>query len=75
VEITNKFVSLTTMITWFVWISSSSTAEPVPSACENRCNTEKRYAGLFEHEISGYILEEISDSINKAWMLGDGRFK
>ena len=33
---------------------------------------QKRYIALFEHEIAGYAFEEMRDSINKAWVLGDG---
>ena len=33
------------------------------------------YTALLEHEISDYTLEEIRESINRAWVLGDGRFK
>ena len=36
---------------------------------------QKMYAALLEHEISDYTLEEIRESINRAWVLGDGRFK
>jgi len=30
---------------------------------------------LFEHEIADNALEAIRDSINKGWVLGDGRLK
>jgi len=36
---------------------------------------QKRYTALFEHEITDYALEVIRDSINKTWVLDDGRFK
>jgi putative transposase len=36
---------------------------------------QKRYAALFEHEIPDYTLEEIRDSLNRAWVLGSRRFK
>jgi len=36
---------------------------------------QKRYTALFEHEIAYDALEEIRGSINKAWVLGDGRFQ
>jgi len=36
---------------------------------------EKKYTALFEYEITDDALEAIRDSINKAWVLGDGRFK
>ena len=36
---------------------------------------QKRYAALFDKIISDYTLEEIRNSINRAWVLGDGRFK
>lgn len=36
---------------------------------------QKRYAVLFDKMIPDYTLEEIRESINRAWMLGDERFK
>jgi len=36
---------------------------------------QKRYAALFDKIIPDYTLEEIRHSINRAWVLGDGRFK
>jgi len=36
---------------------------------------QKRYTALFEHKIADDTLEEIRDSFNKAWVLGDRRFK
>lgn len=36
---------------------------------------QKRYVALFDKIIPDYTLEEIRDSINRAWVLGDGRFK
>ena len=33
------------------------------------------YQALFENKIPDYTLEEIRESINRAWVLGDGRFK
>jgi len=33
---------------------------------------QKRYTALLKHEIADYALEAIRDSINKAWVLGDG---
>mgnify|MGYP001059216657 CR=1 FL=1 len=36
---------------------------------------KKRYAALFDKTIPDYTLEEIRDSINRAWVLGDERFK
>jgi len=36
---------------------------------------QKRYVALFDKIIPDYTLEEIRNSINRAWVLGDGRFK
>ena len=36
---------------------------------------QKRYTALFDKIIPDYTLEEIRNSINRAWVLGDGRFK
>ena len=36
---------------------------------------QKRYAALFDKIITDDTLEEVRDSINRAWVLGDGRFK
>ncbi len=36
---------------------------------------QKRYRALFENEIPEYALEEIRESLNRAWVLGSGRFK
>ncbi len=36
---------------------------------------QEQYTALFEHKIPDYTLEEIRDSINKAWVLGEDRFK
>jgi putative transposase len=36
---------------------------------------QKRYAALFNKIIPDYTLEEIRQSINRAWVLGDERFK
>ena len=36
---------------------------------------QKRYTALFDKMIPEYTLEEIRQSINRAWVLGDGRFK
>ena len=36
---------------------------------------QKRYTALFDKMIPEYTLEEIRHSINRAWVLGDGRFK
>ena len=36
---------------------------------------QKRYTALFDKMIPGYTLEEIRNSINRAWVLGDERFK
>ena len=36
---------------------------------------QKRYAALFDKIIPDYTLEEIRSSINRAWVLGDERFK
>jgi len=36
---------------------------------------QKRYAALFDEMIPDYTLEEIRHSINRAWVLGDERFK
>ncbi len=36
---------------------------------------QKRYTALFDKRIPDYTLEEIRDSINRAWVLGDGLFK
>ncbi len=35
----------------------------------------KRYQALFEHDIPDYTLEEIRESLNRAWVLGSDRFK
>ncbi len=35
----------------------------------------KRYRALLEDEIAEYTLEEIRESLNRAWVLGSGRFK
>ncbi len=39
---------------------------------EERCQA---YHSLFKHKIPELTLSEIRDSINKAWVLGDGKFK
>ena len=36
---------------------------------------QKRYTALFDKIIPDYTLEEIRNSINRAWVLGDGQFK
>ena len=36
---------------------------------------QERYTALFKHKIPDYTIEEIRDSINKAWVLGEDRFK
>ena len=36
---------------------------------------QKRYSALFDKTIPDYTLEEIRHSINRAWVLGDERFK
>ncbi len=36
---------------------------------------QKRYLALFEKKIPDYTLEEIRDSLNRAWVLGDDLFK
>ena len=36
---------------------------------------QKRYTALFDKKIPDYTLEEIRESINRSWVLGDGRFK
>ena len=36
---------------------------------------QKRYTALFDKMIPDYTLEEIRNSINRAWVLGDERFK
>ena len=36
---------------------------------------QKRYLALFEKDIPDYAIEEIRNSINKAWVLGDEEFK
>ena len=36
---------------------------------------QKRYAALFDKIMPDYKLEEIRSSINRAWVLGDDRFK
>ena len=36
---------------------------------------QKRYTALFDKMIPDYTLEEIRHSINRAWVLGDERFK
>ena len=36
---------------------------------------QKRYIALFDKMIPDYTLEEIRHSINRAWVLGDERFK
>ena len=36
---------------------------------------QKRYAALFDRMIPDYTLDEIRNSINRAWVLGDERFK
>jgi len=38
---------------------------------------ERQYAykALFKSRIPGYTIKEIRDSLNKAWVLGDNRFK
>ena len=33
------------------------------------------YKGLFEQQIPNYTLQEIRNALNKAWVLGDDRFK
>jgi putative transposase len=33
------------------------------------------YKSLFEQEIPDYTIKEIRDATNKAWVLGDSRFK
>jgi len=35
---------------------------------------QKRYTALFEHEIPDYTLEQIRDSVNRAWVLGNAGF-
>lgn len=36
---------------------------------------QKRYLALFEKEISDYTLDEIRNSVNRAWVLGNKKFK
>ena len=38
-------------------------------------NRQKAYRTLFENEITDNNLLEIRDAINKAWVLGDDKFK
>ena len=33
------------------------------------------YKGLFDQQIPNYTLEEIRNALNKAWVLGEDRFK
>ena len=36
---------------------------------------QKRYMALFETELTEYTLEEIRSSVNRAWVLGDRKFR
>ena len=36
---------------------------------------QEKYKGLFEQQIPDYTVKEIRDATNKAWVLGDDRFK
>ena len=36
---------------------------------------QQAYKSLFDHQIPDYTLEEIRESLNKAWVLGDNNFK
>ena len=42
---------------------------------KNDKKRQKIYKSLFNQEIPDYTLKEIRDAINKAWVLGDDRFK
>ena len=33
------------------------------------------YRDLFKSELSGLVVSEVRDSLNKSWVLGDGRFQ
>jgi putative transposase len=51
-----------------------------PHVCYQKLgeNEEERnlaYQALFQHEIPEFTMEEIRDSINKTWVLGDNKFK
>ena len=51
-----------------------------PHSCYSalgRDNSERKanYGALFQHHISEFTLKEIRDATNKAWVLGDSRFK
>lgn len=36
---------------------------------------QESYKSLFDHRITDYIIKEIRSSLNKAWVLGDNKFK
>ena len=42
---------------------------------ETEKTRQKRYTALFDKMMPDYTLEEIRDSINRAWVLGDEQFK
>ena len=50
---------------------------PVTGVGKNRKDQarHKRYTALCDKMVPDYILEEIRHSINRAWVLGDERFK
>lgn len=41
----------------------------------SRVKRQKAYRGLFEHEIGDEVVEQIREATNKAWVLGDLRFR
>jgi putative transposase len=41
----------------------------------NNQERQQSYMDLFKFQIPDYTLKEIRDSVNKAWVLGDARFK
>jgi putative transposase len=41
----------------------------------NEATCHANYSALFKHHISGVEIEEIRTATNKAWVLGDNRFK
>jgi putative transposase len=41
----------------------------------NEVTCHANYSALFKHHISGVEIEEIRTATNKAWVLGDNRFK
>ncbi len=42
---------------------------------KNPVERQKAYRGLFEHEMGDSMLEQIREATNKAWVLGDQRFR